>query len=467
MTRATPPGEPAPRVLVVAYAYPPCGGAGVQRTTKTVAHLARLGWPVSVLTVDPSSYGIHDNSIRSDAGVDILRTRCVDPMARYLRPSPVDNATRSSTAGATRQGGSARRMAKWAWQAAERHLLVPDRFVLWYPSAVRAAVQMQARGPFDVVYTTGEPYSAFLIASRIARRVRVPVVLDMRDPWTVLPYRTEAHGRWRGALERRMEARVLKGCAACIFANRASEAYAARYPSLRHKFHYVPNGFDPADFADVRPLVFDKYTIVHNGTFLPGYRTADTALLALRRLIDDVPSMRGQVQVLFVGKAGDERQVAERLGLHDVVSHVGYRPHAESLGYVCGADALLLVGGTRAWEETGKVYEYLAAGKPILALVEPAGAAADLLRRCPSIARVVSRESVDGTAAALRELVTRGRTARVVPPAWLADYERGRLAERTASILRSVVSASAREPRQVVSPAEASCPPPHRVDART
>src|SRR5262249_6586624 len=149
--------------------------------------------------------------------------------------------------------------------------------------------------------------------------------LDMRDPWTVLPYRAERNGRWRTAIEKRQEARVLRDCAACVFANRAADAYAESYPSLRHKFHYVPNGYDPSDFEGVRPLAFDRFTVVHNGSFLPGYRTADTLLLALRRMIDDEPAIRRRLQLLFVGKVGEERELTARLDLRDVVHHVGYR----------------------------------------------------------------------------------------------------------------------------------------------
>src|SRR5205814_765549 len=130
--------------------------------------------------------------------------------------------------------------------------------------------------------------------------------------------------------------------------------------------------------------------------------------------------------------------LSNQLGLHDVVAHLGYRPHHESLSYVMGADALLLVGGAHRWEETGKVFEYVVAGRPILALLKPDGAAADLLRRSGN-ARIVARDSVAETVAALRDLMYAAPSPSVQPPDWLADHRRDALARKIARILEAAV----------------------------
>jgi glycosyltransferase involved in cell wall biosynthesis len=427
------------RVLVIAHAFPPCGGAGVQRVAKTVEHLWRSGWQPSVLTVDPSCYGMRDMS-HAVAGVEtIVRTRCFDPIAHVTR---APRATARADAPEQRQSWRhrlVRTVARAAWTIADRTLLVPDRFVLWYPVAVQTGIRMHRETPFDAVLATGEPYSAFVIAHALGRRTGVPFVLDMRDPWTLLSYRAERPSRVRAAVERWQEQRALEACAACIFANRAVDAYADHFPQWREKFHYIPNGYDPSDFAGVEPRRFERFTIVHNGTFLPGYRTAVTFLRAVRRLLDEHPELRTRLQVAFVGKIGEERSVAEHLGLQDVVRHVGYRPHRESLSYVAGADLLLLVGGAHQWEETGKIFEYLAAGRPILALVEPSGAAAELLTRAGRQSQVVPRESIDGAVAALRRAINQPRSLECRQPHWLSEYRRDRLAQRVARVLDSVV----------------------------
>lgn len=419
-------------MLVIAHAFPPCGGAGVQRTAKTVKYLSLDGWDVTVLTVDPRSYGVHDPSYDRDVPAQIVRTPFFDPVAQLTQGS---GAARSTTTRALpRRRSVVRAFSRQAWAAFDRHLLIPDRFITWYPRAVRAALVQHRERAYDVVYATGDPYSAYLIAMRVAKRTGTPFVIDMRDPWTLVPYRSEKLSVLRAALERRLEARVLEACTACVFANRAIEAYAEAYPTLADKFQYIPNGYDPEDFDGVEPKRFERFTLVHNGSFLPGYRTPHTLLNAVSAIVRDEPRRRGRLQILMVGKIGEERAFAERLGLQDVVSHTGYLPHRESLSYVLGADALLLVGGAHRWEETGKVYEYLAAGRPILALVEPDGAAADLLRRFDA-ARVVPRDSVAATASALCDMMDAPTPAH--RPAWLPQYRRDVLAARIGTILNA------------------------------
>jgi len=431
------------RVLVIAHAFPPCGGAGVQRTAKLVSHLPANGWTPTVLTVLPATYGLTDDSLYSSAefrALDVVRTSCFDPVAQYASgPQPTAaGATPASTSGGVLRRG-VRRAARSAWTIAEEHLLVPDRSILWFRSAVRAAHQIHRHRPFDLVYATGEPYSAYLIARRVAERFDVPYVLDMRDPWTQVPYRQTPRSRVRRAIERRLERTLLEGCAACVFANGSIDAYRRAFQRLNDRLHLVPNGYDPADLDGVVARSFDRFTIVHNGTFLPGYRTADVFLNALAEWIRRDPSLPEKVQVFFVGRKGEETELIARLGLSRIVHQTGYLSHRESLQYLLGADALLLIGGRHRWEETGKIFEYLAAAKPILALVQPDGAAAEMLRRAPS-ARVVDRESVTDAGAALTMLAAAGRAGvPVEAPSWLADFERGRLSSRIASIFDACV----------------------------
>jgi glycosyltransferase involved in cell wall biosynthesis len=312
-------------------------------------------------------------------------------------------------------------------------LFVPDPAVLWCPRAIAAGLRAHRAARFDLIFATGEPYSDFLTASTLSRLTGLPYALDMRDPWTLVPYRVESRSAPRRSVERWQERQVLAGCSACVFANRAADAYVERYPQWASKFEYIPNGYDWADFDGVEPARFDRFTIVHNGTFLPGYRTADTFLRAVRALLDAKPELATRLQVMFVGKIGEESRLVSELGLGDVVRQTGYVPHRESIGYLLGADALLLVGGNHAWEETGKIYEYFAAGKPVLGLVHPEGVAAELLRRYGG-SYVVDRGDVHGTVSAIETALAGGGTG-AGDRAWAARFERRELTRRLAAVL--------------------------------
>jgi glycosyltransferase involved in cell wall biosynthesis len=431
------------KLLYIAYAFPPCGGAGVQRTAKFVRYLPEFGWHPTVLTVDPSCYGLKDESNLADApeGVEIIRTPHFDPLTRLARsPAPVasgNGAAPPKSAEPSAGGGALRairNVAKWGYLKLDESLFVPDPAVLWCPRAISAGVRAHRTHGFDLIFATGEPYSDYLSASAISRVTGVPFALDMRDPWTLVPYRMEDRSAMRQRVEAWQERSVLARCRACVFANRASDAYVEQFPQWADKFEYIPNGYDSADFDDVEPTRFDRFTIVHNGTFLPGYRTADTFLKAVRRLLDVRPDFDARLQVLFVGKIGEERKLVAELGLGDIVRQTGYVPHRESIGNLLGADLLLLVGGNHTWEETGKIYEYFAANKPILGLVQGDGVAAELLRRYGA-SSIVDRNDVEGTARSLERALDAGRGARGGDRAWATSFERRELTRRLAAVL--------------------------------
>lgn len=426
------------RVLVIAYAFPPCGGAGVQRTAKFVRYLPDFCWLPTVVTVVPSCYGVKDSSQDTPLPdeVEIIRTMHLDPVARFTRPPITANQNGSD---GTRPRArpfikALRSVAKKRWVAFDRNALIPDQAITWVPRALAACLAAHRRHGFDLIYATGEPYSDYFTASSLSRLTGVPFVVDMRDPWTLASYRVENRSSARQSLERWQERRVLARCRACVFANRAIELYSEAFPQWAKKFHYIPNGYDPSDFEGVEPKQFDKFTIVHSGTFLPGYRTADTFLLALRELLNERPDLSQRMQVLFVGKIGEEQKLIRDLSLDDVVRETGYLPHLESISYLKSADLLLLVGGRHRWEETGKVYEYLATGKAILALVHPEGAAAELLRPNRT-ARIVDRESLSDTRAALADAISADCGRQPIPDTVsTAQYERKRLTEKLADV---------------------------------
>lgn len=431
------------RVLIITYVFPPSGGAGVQRTAKFIGYLPNYDWLPTVLTVVPSVYGVIDTS--NIAGipesVEIIRTFYIDPVAKYSRQAEINTADGlkyNDTHSASIMGlfnKIIRALAVKMWITLEQYMLIPDQAVLWCPSAIRAGIKAHKHSKFDLIYATGEPYSAYITARTISRITGVPYVIDMRDPWTIATYRSERRPKWRKTIEKWLEKKMLAECRACIFANHSLDLYIEKYPQWTEKFHYLPNGFDASDFEEVEPKKFDKYTIVHNGTFLPGYRTADTFLVGLRALLDKQPDLTGQLQVMFVGKIGEERHLIADLHLDKVVHQTGYLPHRESLAYLKGADALLLVGGEHRWEETGKVYEYLAAGKPIIALVNPEGAAARLLQKYPK-AILVNRECFEEAQTSLTFLVKNGMsTAANIKDDWISLYDRKRLTDNLAQIL--------------------------------
>lgn len=433
------------KCLFIAYAFPPAGGAGVQRTTKFVKYLPEFDWLPTVLTVSESCHAVKDPSHIAEfpEGVRIIRAAHFDPVASFTRMPAATasfNHNGEKVVAKSWLKKSLRALARDSWIAFDKRFLIPDQALTWCVRAIAAGLTAHLEQRFDLFYATGEPYSAYFTASTLSRLTGVPFVIDMRDPWTLSPYRKAVGSPLRQALEGWQERRVLAHCRAAIFANRASDLYAEKFPQWADKFHYLPNGYDSADFEGVETPTFDKFTIVHSGTFLPGYRTAEHFLLALKELLTATPRLANTLQVFLVGKIGEEQTLIHQLGLAEVVKQTGYLPHKESLAYLKGADWLLLIGGAHAWEETGKVYEYFAAQKPILALVNPAGAAAQLVSQAPT-SRIVNRTSVAEIRAAVTEILLPQPTGEFEKDADFAVlYERKKLTEQLARLFDESVA---------------------------
>ncbi len=384
-------------VLCLAFHFPPQGGGGVQRIAKFVRYLPRHGWLPTVLTTRWKPDITSDPTLLQDIPdeVDVVRTRFIDLFA-YVRH-------------------------RWSV------LAVPDRAICWFPFAVPAGLRLLRTQRFDRILVTGGPHSAFLVAWVLSRLSGVPYVVDMRDPWSFPSYRGPLPA-WRLWLERRMERAMLAGSAAAVFVY-PPELESAAWPDLAQKFRLIRNGFDAMDFEGVEPQTFDRFSIVHAGTFPHGYRSASTLLDPLAALLASRPDLRQRVQVIFVGPPPPG---IDELGFGDVVQCVGYQPHRTSISYLLGADLLALIGGDTLSEVSGKVYEYLAARKPILALVHPEGNAARLLYSHP-LATVVDRQD----AAVAQQWLERFLDGEIeaAAPGDVSHYERSQQAAQLAQIL--------------------------------
>jgi len=426
---------------MLAYFFPPLGGAGVQRSLKFARYLPAEGWDPTVVTVQARDYWMTDATLAReiDAAIKVIRTSSLTGLTLLRRLAPRHSGQPGQPRGSARAIGRLRSLSSW--------VLVPDTYVGWTPFALRAATAAHQRQRFDAIYTTSSPDSAHLIGRRLARRLGLPWVADFRDPWTRrLSYHPPTG--WHDAWHRRLERAVLTEAAlVTVTAEETRDDYLARYPALApEKIQVVTNGFDETDFAGLeheRPA-HDRLQILHAGQLNPE-RPVRPLLLALRRVIDQMPRARARLRVRFVG-ACYRRDVEETqaLGLADVVAFEPGRPHREVVAEMLRSHVLLLMekdderGGLIL---PGKIFEYLRAHRPILALVPP-GAAWRLIDelRAGQCCRTGDTESA-------ARLLGRffGEFERGGPPATqladrdLARFERRALTRRLGGLLHTLV----------------------------
>jgi len=352
------------KLLLVTMYFPPAGGGGVQRPLKFATHLPALGIETHVLAPDDPKWVHVDTDLQPPTQAWIHRARYLGPRSRRLADELHG-----------RQGLD--RLSRQARSLSSR-LLVPDENVTWNLTAIPTALRIVRQEGIDVVLTTSPPNSVHLIGAAVKRATGARWVADLRDSIAAHPHRRVENAAVR-AKEKVSEqvARLVARQADAIVA--ASEAIAEEARGLDPRGAVVPilNGADFDDFAGLEYRPGDRFRITHTGSFF-GKRDPRPFLTAFAGAgLDDAVCR-------FVGDFRPaDREWAEELGLGDRLELLEYVPRRESLRLQRDSDALLLLipeaGGRGRGVLSGKVFEYLAAERPILAAVPPDGAAAELI----------------------------------------------------------------------------------------
>lgn len=388
------------RVLLVSYYFPPFAGSGVFRPIRLAKYLPRHGWDVTVLSVGKRALLPKDPALAAEvaAGVEIVRAPSLEPRVPLLLLQRLGLA------------GLARRLEPW--------FLVPDDQRGWVSFATRRGRRALSTRRHDAIVSTAGPYSAHLVGLALHRRTGLPWVADFRDEWTTNPYLRDRYPTaWHRRLNLGLEREVLT-CAsrvACV-----SEPWLAALRALvpaepAEKFRVHPNGYDADHFRGTRDKRPARFRVVYAGSFY-GHRSPAVFLEGARLAIEagDVPA--NEIEILLVGDVGTS--ALGRTLPPGVVTVAARRPYFEALRLLQEAAVLLLVIPTEggAGNHTGKLFNYLAAGRPILALAPESNVAADLIRHSRS-GVVVPPDRPEGVRRALAELYRHHREGRAPAPA--------------------------------------------------
>lgn len=384
------------RALIVTYYFPPLGGGGVQRMAKLVKYGTQQGWHFTVVTADERSSIIpKDDSLLQEIPSS---TKIVRIPLRLL-PPVVKEEQRF-----TRNSNYFKR-----WLSA--FFFVPDSRRKWVEKAWPVLRKELSEKRYDLVLISLPPYSLSFLARTIQAHFDLPVLLDLRDPWTLNPYKihpTPLHRLLDWKLEKKAIGSVRFGVSAYA---RVLKHYKTALPAFeREAWRVIPNGFDEDDFAGLETATSsaDKhFVIAFSGTIYSHVNHPRALFGAMALLNRQAPEWGQKLRFAFVGKAHiNLQQVARKYGVEGQLIDYGYRPHRESLHILNRAQALVFVLDDReprsVFTVGGKVYEYLRLKKPILALVPPSGEAADLIRKTDS-GKIVPPSRVEEIATTLRE----------------------------------------------------------------
>lgn len=349
--------------LFVAFHYPPeASSSGVLRTLKFTRYLENYGWRVSVLTVNASAYAIVDPALVSQipASARVIRTRYIN---------------------------TKKHLSLWGKYPAL--LAIPDIWIGWYPWAVRAGAKLIKEDRPQIVFSTSPHATSHLIARRLARQSGIPWVADFRDPWYEEPPEAGTPPIVHSAA-RHLERAVVSTASHIVSTTDAlRSSLSARYPTAAPgKFSTINNGYDEADFATL-PLAAHPpgraLVLTHAGSINAEFRDPRPLWDAYQAAIDAGELRKGDIVFRFIGPGGfaASPEIAAYLSQRDMQGAVEFLPrlpYADSLTAQAEADVLLLLQSSTDTDALvpAKLYEYLRAGLPVLALA-PAGASEKII----------------------------------------------------------------------------------------
>jgi len=312
-----------------------------------------------VLTVEPGGYYAFDESLLQEvqeAGVEIVRASSLDANRLFKRTGVVSLPRES-----------VRKLLSFLGDT----FFIPDTKIGWRKRALAAAVHLCARQQFHAVIATAPPQTDFIVGADLKKKTGIPLLLDYRDAWLEYPFKyypTPIH-TW---LHKRLERKVLRAADRVVVTHRrVKESLVKRHRTLHYNdVTIVSQGFDAEDFTvepEHRPPG-SPMRVVHAGTFY-GHRSPDVLIRAVHRLVTADPGLRKRIEVRLIGaKRRQDGKLVTKLGVSDVVLFDGYLEHRACIRTLKSADVLWYVNDNDT-QSPGKLYEYFAAGAPIMASV--------------------------------------------------------------------------------------------------
>jgi glycosyltransferase involved in cell wall biosynthesis len=354
------------RVLMFAYYFPPLGGGGVQRTAKYVKYLPSEGFEPIVVTGSARGFLLRDASLSADVppGTVIRRARSL----------PLQTA-QWKLDGLLRRAGFPTKLVKEA--------LWPDGHVGWLPAAVLGGLRAVRDHKPEVIYSTSSPATAHLAALIVHNLTGLPWVADFRDSWLFNPLdpRTNSYAPLMQASQA-LERKVAAEASYITFADETMEAFGLASDDPRRVV--ICNGVDPDDLLPERPRTEPpragrepdgRFRLSYVGSFYGSHDGAET-FAAIRDLIERGELDPRRFELRIVGHAEIERGKLDSLP----VSFTGYVSHEEALAEMAGADALLYSRPPGDRVLSGKIFEYLTSGRPVLSVAHPESLASKLVR---------------------------------------------------------------------------------------
>jgi glycosyltransferase involved in cell wall biosynthesis len=367
------------KVLIITYYWPPSGGAGVQRWLKFSKYFPEYGWEPIILTVDPeyAAYPATDNSLAKELpfSLKVHKTPSIDYFRIYKKDkTKIPSAGFANSVENTFKGKILRFI--------RGNFFIPDPRRGWNKFAFRKACEIIESEGIKHVITTSPPHSTQLIGLKLKKKYPlIKWVADLRDPWTDIYYYRQFYPTIISKMiDRRYEKQVLKASDQIITIGKSlKDHFTSKIYEAGEKTEVITNGYDPDDFDGLAPSLPDILTISYIGTLSDAYPVE-----GFLEALNNYKEKRNDFRLIFIGTVSPKQKklILSFPGCSSA-EFVSYVDHRTALRYMVESTALLLIIPDNQGNKsiiTGKLFEYIAAEKPVICLGPADGDAAEILR---------------------------------------------------------------------------------------
>ena len=364
------------KVLIITYYWPPAGGSGVQRWLKFVKYLQEYGIEPVVYTVDNARYLKEDKTLLDDVprNTKVLKHSIWEPTdllfwkKKKSQKSGISNISENRFLSFIRG-----------------NFFIPDPKVFWVNSSVKFLQKYLNSNEVDAIISTGPPHSMHLIAQKLHKKNKLKWIADFRDPWTDLYYNKDfSEQSFAKKKNKILEKSVLKN-ADCVLT--VSESLKEQFSINARRVEVITNGYDN-ETRSAEDTVLDKlFTISYIG-LLPKQSNPKLFFKVLQELCSQNEDFKNDLKLNFIGDISDDVRVEVlKNNLEKNTSFKGYVDHEKAIEFQIKAQVLLLLIPNIEKSKgilTGKLFEYLIAKRPILAIGPEDGDLAEILKETDS-----------------------------------------------------------------------------------
>ena len=373
------------RVLIITYYWPPSGGSGVQRWLKMSKYLPECGWQPVIYTTENAEYPIVDPSLEKDVAPDmeVIRRPIVEPYTLYKKFLGIKKEE------TVKMGFIEEKEKKRGWKEnlslwMRGNLFIPDARCWWVKPSVRYLKEYLKAHPVDAIISTGPPHSMHLIAMKLRKELGIPWIADFRDPWTEIDYYNDLHlTRWADRKHHRLEREVLNQADKVVTVAPDGARRLGRLGNRNVRTIY--NGFDRDDDAQTPVNLPDTFTLTYLGV-LSKAQNPEKFWQVMGELVKESDDFNKNLRINLIGQIDSSvMQSIKVQGLSGHISLSPYIPHNQVSAAHRSSTVLLLFlmpdSEPRAKGLlTGKLFEYMASGRPILCIGPEDGDAASILQ---------------------------------------------------------------------------------------